>query len=203
MAAREHSGVRSALPAVGAERHAVGGEGGLAASDGFGPPLPAAPPAGHGASARCSGGASAQASLLSGGLACTRRDVLAGAVAGAALPSPSPLRGGPSPLEGEGVVGEWESALAALRAAEAEMAAFKAAEPTDVSFEQQWALDEAFSDLVVGYNRAVERVLLAAAPDLGALAAKVALAVDEQAWELPEGEAAMARLKADSRRLAG
>jgi hypothetical protein len=41
------------------------------------------------------------------------------------------------------------------------------------------------------------------APDLAALAAKVALAVDEQAWELPDGEAAMARLKADSARLCG
>jgi hypothetical protein len=98
--------------------------------------------------------------------------------------------------------GEWAAALYALQSAGAEVAAFKAAEPKGASFEQQWALDEAFSDLVVAYNRAVERVLLAPAPDLAGLAAKVALAVDEQAWELPAGEAAMARLKADSARLA-
>jgi hypothetical protein len=97
---------------------------------------------------------------------------------------------------------EGEAVLAALGAARAEVAAFGAAERKGVSFEAQWALDEVFSDLVVGLNRAVERVLLAPAPDLPALAAKVALAVDEQAWELPEGEAAMARLKADSARLA-
>jgi hypothetical protein len=36
-----------------------------------------------------------------------------------------------------------------------------------------------------------------------ALAAKVALAVEAQAWDLPEGEAARARLKADAARLRG
>jgi hypothetical protein len=101
---------------------------------------------------------------------------------------------------GEGL---WGEALAALRAAEAEIAAFRAVEPKGATFEQQWALDEACSDLAVAFNRAVERVLLAPAPDLPALAAKVALAVDEQAWELPDGEAAMARLKDDAARLCG
>jgi hypothetical protein len=98
--------------------------------------------------------------------------------------------------------GEWEAALTGLRSAKAEIAAFKATEPKGVSFEAQWELDGAFSDLVVGFNRAVERLLLVPAPDLPALAAKVAVAVDEQAWELPDGEATMARLKADAARLA-
>ena len=71
------------------------------------------------------------------------------------------------------------------------------------SFAEQEALDEAFSDRVVAFNRAVERMLLAPAPDLASLAAKVALAVEQQAWELPRGEAAMARLKADAARLCG
>jgi hypothetical protein len=106
----------------------------------------------------------------------------------------------PSPIKGEE---RWHRALAGLRAAQAEIANFRATEPKGVPFEQQWALDEAFSDLVVAFNRAVERVLLVPAPDLAALAAKVALAVDEQAWELPDGEAAMARLKADAARLSG
>ena len=65
------------------------------------------------------------------------------------------------------------------------------------------ALDDDYSDRVVAYNRATERMLLVPAPDLPALAAKIALAIDEQAWELPRGEACMARLVRDSRRLCG
>lgn len=96
---------------------------------------------------------------------------------------------------------EWEAAVAALRWAEEEIAAFKRVEPKGVSFAVQWALDEAFSDLVCAQNRAVERVLLAAAPDWGALAFKLGVAVDEQAWELDAGEAGMALLEADWERL--
>src|SRR4051794_27381048 len=100
---------------------------------------------------------------------CTRRALLAGAVGVRALTLPSLRDGCPSPLQGEG---EWEAALTRLRSAQSEIAAFKAAEPKGTSFAQQWALDEAFSDLVVAFNRAVERLLLAPAPDLAALAAK-------------------------------
>ncbi|HEX2762215.1 MAG TPA: hypothetical protein VHM92_00015 [Allosphingosinicella sp.] len=53
------------------------------------------------------------------------------------------------------------------------------------------------------FNRAVQRMLLAPAPDVAALAAKIAVAVDEQAWELPRGEAGMARIRADAALLAG
>jgi len=135
---------------------------------------------------------------------CTRRDVLAGAVGAAVLPSPCrPADGCPSPLEGEGLEREWDAALAALRRAEEEIAAFKRVEPKGLSFAVQWALDEAFSDLVCAQNRAVERVLLAAAPDWGALAFKLGVAVDEQAWELEAGEAGMALLRADALRLCG
>jgi hypothetical protein len=107
-----------------------------------------------------------------------------------------------TPPSGSDAEEEWSAALAGLRSARAEIAAFKATEPKGTSFEQQWALDETFSDLVVAFNRALERLLLVPAPDLPALAAKVAVAVDEQAWELPDGEATMARLKADAARLA-
>jgi hypothetical protein len=39
------------------------------------------------------------------------------------------------------------------------------------------------------------------APDLEALGVKIALVVDERAWELSGGEACMRVLKADARRL--
>jgi hypothetical protein len=98
---------------------------------------------------------------------------------------------------------EWAEALAALQRAEGEIAAFKRAEPRGAGFEAQWALDEAFGDLASAQNRALERLLGLPAPDPAALALKLALAVAEQAWELPEGEASMARIAEDAARLAG
>jgi hypothetical protein len=97
---------------------------------------------------------------------------------------------------------QWAAALGALRSAEDEVAAFKRAEPAGASFAAQWEMDEAFSDLACAQNAALERLLLVPAPDLGALATKLALAVAEQAWELPQGEATMARLVEDARGLA-
>jgi hypothetical protein len=102
---------------------------------------------------------------------------------------------------GEGSHAEWEAAVAGLARAEAEIAAFKRAEPRGASFDAQWALDEAFSDLACAQNAALERVLLAPAPDLAALARKLALAVEEMAWELPQGEATMEQMAADAERL--
>jgi hypothetical protein len=64
-------------------------------------------------------------------------------------------------------------------------------------------MDELFSDRVVLFNRAAERLLRVPAPDSKALALKLALAIDEQAWELPDGEECMAALKRDAARLAG
>jgi len=100
------------------------------------------------------------------------------------------------------VAGEWQAAVAALRRAEEEIAAFKRAEPLGASFEAQWEMDEAFSDLACAQNRALEHLLLVPAPDVAALAVKLALAVEEMAWELPQGEAAMAQLGEDAARLA-
>lgn len=67
----------------------------------------------------------------------------------------------------------------------------------------QWEMDEAFSDLACAQNRAIERLLTVPSPDLAALAVKLALAVEEMAWELPQGEESMAMLAADAARLAG
>ena len=100
---------------------------------------------------------------------------------------------------------KWDRALARLSAAEAAMRAAEAAGAAVPggarSFAAQWALDEAFSDAVVAFNGALQRMLLAPAPDLAALAFKLGRAVDEQAWELPRGEASMAALARDARRL--
>ena len=81
------------------------------------------------------------------------------------------------------------------------MGAFRAAEPKGVSFEAQCALDDAFSVLGGRHDRAVERLLLVPAPDLAALAVKIALLADQQAWELPRGDACLAALKGDAVRL--
>jgi len=48
---------------------------------------------------------------------------------------------------------------------------------------------------------ALRRLLRAPAPDLRALGLKIALAVDEQAWELPGAETLLTALKADALRL--
>jgi hypothetical protein len=82
------------------------------------------------------------------------------------------------------------------------MAAFRAGEPKGVCFEAQCALDDAFSALGARHDRAVEQLLLAPAPDLPALAAKIALLADQQAWELPRGDACIEALKRDGERLA-
>jgi hypothetical protein len=108
----------------------------------------------------------------------------------------------PHPVEGEGLEGAWEAAVAGLRSAEAEIAAFEGVEPKGAAFAVQWALDEAYSELGGRRDEAIEQLLLVPAPDLRALAVKLALAVDALAWELPEGEAAMAQVKADAQRLA-
>jgi hypothetical protein len=93
--------------------------------------------------------------------------------------------------------------VAAVRRVEGEMAAFRAAEPKGVGFEAQCVLDEAFSRLGGRHGRAVERLLMVPAPDLAALATKIGLFADQQAWELPRGEECVAAVRADAERLCG
>ena len=69
-------------------------------------------------------------------------------------------------------------------------------------FETRWGIDERYNDHVGAVCRALRRLLSVPAPDLAALALKIAFTVDEQAWELDGAEEILARLKADSRRLA-
>lgn len=143
---------------------------------------------------------------------CTRRAILGVAVAVPALvggvkegrPSPQPL-----PQAGEGKsrrAAKWRLALVAFRQAEAELEAFdhwsrKAA----VGMEKQavQALDERFGDYLVAFNAALRRLLRVPAPDLEALAVKIALIVDQDVAGLSGGERCLAVLKADAERLAG
>ena len=64
------------------------------------------------------------------------------------------------------------------------------------------ALDERFGDYLVAFNAALRRLLRVPAPDLEALALKIALIVDQDVASLSGGEACMAQLKADAGRLA-
>jgi hypothetical protein len=86
--------------------------------------------------------------------------------------------------------GNWQSALARFRNAEAALAAAQGAD--DIVF-----------DRVLGrFNHALRRLLRAPAPDPAAFSAKLALAIDQEIWELTGGEACLAALARDARRLA-
>ena len=85
----------------------------------------------------------------------------------------------------------WRRALAAFRRSEAQLASL----PVGAS-------DDQFGDLECARLDALRRLLRAPAPDLSALALKIELTVDDQAWELTGAEPCLAALKADAHRLA-
>ena len=85
----------------------------------------------------------------------------------------------------------WQGALARFRRAEAALAAVAHTEDDDLY------------DRVLGrFNRALRALVRAPAPDLRAFSAKLDLAVDHELASLTGGEACMAALKRDARRLA-
>ena len=86
--------------------------------------------------------------------------------------------------------GKWQAALAHFRNAEAAVAAAQGAD------------DDLFDRVLGRFNHALRRLLRAPAPDPAAFAAKLALAIDQEIWELTGGEACLAALVRDSRRLA-
>jgi len=87
--------------------------------------------------------------------------------------------------------GKWDRNLAAFRRAQAVIDA-AVSEPDQRRYD---ALLDTFST-------ALRRLLRTPAPDLPALALKIELAIDQVAWESTGGEACMAVLKRDARRLA-
>jgi hypothetical protein len=62
--------------------------------------------------------------------------------------------------------------------------------------------EDRYGDLVVGFNRALRKLLRTPAPDLPALALKVDLTIDHEVTELTGGAACLAALRCDARRLA-
>ena len=87
--------------------------------------------------------------------------------------------------------GKWSRALAAFRRAQAIIDA-AVHEPDQ----------DRYDALLDTFSRALRRLLRTPAPDLPALALKIELAIDQVAWESTGGEACMAALKRDARRLA-
>jgi hypothetical protein len=59
-----------------------------------------------------------------------------------------------------------------------------------------------YDALLDTFTAALRRLLRTPAPDLAALALKIELAIDQVAWESTDGEACMAALTRDARRLA-
>jgi hypothetical protein len=86
---------------------------------------------------------------------------------------------------------KWQKALAAFRRAHAVIDA-AVSEPDQ----------DRYDALLDTFTAALRRLLRTPAPDLRALSLKLDLAIDQAAWESTGGEASMAALKRDARRLA-
>ena len=99
----------------------------------------------------------------------------------------------------------WTGALAGFRRSEARLAAFRAWEaslPASArAFPACEPLEERCGELESARLAAIRRLLRAPAPDLPALALKVALAIDEEIAFFSGGEACLAAVKADAQRL--
>jgi hypothetical protein len=99
----------------------------------------------------------------------------------------------------------WKRALAAVDRAAAGLDRFRAEEGAIPHEERTFAfendLDERFSRLECARLGAIARLLRLPSPDLPALAVKIALIVDEAAWEFTDAEPCLAALKSDAQRL--
>lgn len=127
----------------------------------------------------------------------TRRAVLGAAFAVPALAS------GQGADAAAATAVRWRRALAGLKRAEAEMDAFcRNCRAGILVFRDQCELDDRFGDHLGAFYAALRRLLRTPAPHFEALAVKIALAVDHEVGTLTGGEACLAALKADARRLA-
>jgi hypothetical protein len=97
----------------------------------------------------------------------------------------------------------WTRAVTAYRRAEARLAAFRrqidSLPPERRAFPASEPFEDRFDDLECARLGALRRLLGVPAPDLSALALKIILTVDDQAWELTGAESFLATLKADAR----
>ena len=103
------------------------------------------------------------------------------------------------PHRGEG---EWRRALAAWRAAEAAVRAEERA-TAGCTAEAEAAREEIYGGLLDGMYAALRRLMRVAAPDLAAFAVKFELAIAHEVATLNGGEACLAAMRRDVRRLAG
>ena len=105
------------------------------------------------------------------------------------LPAPEEGRWTPDQVRGDEL---WKEALAVFNRADAAVTALEGTSD-----------DDAFNAAADAHDRALERLLLAPAPSIAALATKLRLTRRDQAWELPSGNALMGALEQDALRLAG
>ena len=97
----------------------------------------------------------------------------------------------------------WRRALADVERAEAVLDGFcRACREEGLVFRDQGELDDRFGDFLGAFYAALRLLLRTPAPDIPALATKIALAVDHEVGTLTGGERCLAALKADARRLA-
>ncbi len=92
--------------------------------------------------------------------------------------------------------GPWQRALSRFRAVEAVERATAGG-----TAEEEEALQEVYDDRLGEHSAALVRLMKVRAPDLAALAVKIELAIDEEVGSLAGGEACLAAVKRDVRRL--
>lgn len=95
---------------------------------------------------------------------------------------------------------KWQRALARFRSAEGEVRAVARATAGGTAAEEA-ALEPVYMARLGGHTAALVRLMKARAPDLEALALKIELAIDEEVGSLSGGEACLAAVKRDVRRL--
>jgi hypothetical protein len=97
----------------------------------------------------------------------------------------------------------WHRALADVERAEAVLNGFcRACREEGLAFPDQWELDDRFGDFLDAFHAALGLLLRTPAPDMQALAAKIALVADHEVGALADGQRCLAALEADARRLA-
>jgi predicted neutral ceramidase superfamily lipid hydrolase len=140
------------------------------------------------------------------GDAVSRRAVLGAAVglplaASGACQAVGPLHHashGPPPRSGE----EWDSAIAAFRSAEAEMRAVERA-TTGSSAEEEEVWLPLYEERLDAFGGAVRAVMVAAAPDFAAFAAKLELFFEHELEPNSADEEIVEAIRKDAQRLAG
>jgi hypothetical protein len=96
--------------------------------------------------------------------------------------------------------GKWERAWRAFAAAEAALRACER-RTAGAPWAQQDAVEEEYGACLDALYAALRRLLRIPAPDLAALAAKIELVIDHEVATLTGGEACLAALRRDARRL--